>query len=99
MKAHAQAKAMKLKADAFKDYKEAAIIKMVVQVIPKIAAAVARPLKEANKITMIAGEDGDVGAERLTGEVLNMMAQIPATVKEMTGVDVFSALTNRTSNA
>lgn len=99
MKAHAQAKAMKLKADAFKDYKEAAIIKMVVQVIPKIASAVARPLKEANKITMIAGEDGDVGAERLTGEVLNMMAQIPATVKEMTGVDVFSALTNRTSNA
>jgi len=99
MKAHAEAKAMKLKADAFKDYKEAAIIKMVVQAIPKIAHAVAAPLKEANKITMVAGEDGDVGAERLTGEVLAMMAQVPQTVKEMTGVDVFAALLNRTSDA
>jgi flotillin len=99
MKAHAEAKAMKLKADAFKDYKEAAIIKMVVGVIPEIAAAVSRPLKEANKITMVAGEDGDVGAERMTQEMLGMMAQVPEAVKQMTGVDVFAAITNRTTEA
>jgi flotillin len=99
MRAHAEAKAMKLKADAFKDYKEAAIIKMLVGVIPEIAAACAKPLKQANKITMIAGEGGDVGAERLTTEVLDIMASVPRTVKEMTGVDIFAAMTNRATDA
>ena len=45
-------------------------------------------LSQANKITMIASGDGAIGANRITGEVLEIMGSLPDTVKRMTGVDI-----------
>lgn len=66
------------------------------QMLPKVAAEIAAPLSKAKKITMISDANSDIGASKLTQEVLDIMQKIPQTVKNMTGVDVSNQLTNRT---
>jgi len=88
VKAKAEAEQMAKKADAWKEYKEAALVDMMLKVLPKVAAEVAGPISETNKITMVATGDGPIGASRVTNEVLDIMGSLPDTVKKMTGVDI-----------
>ncbi len=53
-----------------------------------MAAEVAAPLSQAKKITMVSSGQGDVGAAKLTGEVLTVMEKLPQVVEGMTGVDI-----------
>ncbi|XP_044746126.1 flotillin-1 isoform X1 [Coccinella septempunctata] len=87
-KALAEAEQMAKKAEAWKEYKEAAMIDMFLDVLPKVAAEVAAPLSQAKKITMVSTGSGDVGASKLTGEVLDIVTRMPMLVKSMTGVDI-----------
>lgn len=91
-KAKAEAEKMAKKADAWKEYKEAAILAMMLDSMPKIAAEIAAPLSQAKKITMVTDGSGDVGAAKLTNEVLMIMSSVPTTVKNMTGVDITQQL-------
>ena len=54
----------------------------------QIAAEVAAPLSQAKKISMVSDGAGEIGAAKLTGEVLQIMTSVPLTVKNMTGVDI-----------
>nr|CAH7763335.1 unnamed protein product [Callosobruchus chinensis] len=87
-KAAAEAEQMAKKAEAWKEYKEAAMVDMFLDVIPKIAAEVAAPLSQAKKITMVSSGNAEVGAAKLTGEVLDIVNRVPLLVKSMTGVDI-----------
>merc|ERR1712244_93916 len=87
-KAKAEADQMAKKADAFKEYREAAMVDMMLKVLPQVAAEISGPISQANKITMVASGDGTIGANRITGEVLDIMGSLPDTVKKMTGVDI-----------
>merc|ERR1712168_142558 len=80
VKAKAEAEQMAKKADAWKEYKEAALVDMMLKVLPKVAAEVAGPISETNKITMVSTGDGPVGASRLPNEVLDIMTSLPDTV-------------------
>lgn len=53
-----------------------------------MAAEVAAPLTQAKKITMVSAGDGEVGAAKMTGEVLDIMAKVPNLVKSLTGIDM-----------
>merc|ERR1719342_239600 len=53
-KAKAEAEQMNKKAETFKEYKEAAMIDMMLKVLPQVAAEVAGPITKVNKITMVA---------------------------------------------
>ncbi|XP_050502461.1 flotillin-1 isoform X1 [Diabrotica virgifera virgifera] len=87
-KAAAEAEQMAKKAEAWKEYKEAAMIDMYLDVLPKVAAEVAAPLSQAKKITMVSTGTGEVGAAKLTGEILDIVNKVPMLVKSMTGVDI-----------
>ncbi|XKL66249.1 hypothetical protein PGB90_009669 [Kerria lacca] len=87
-RAKADADQMLKKVEAMKEYKEAAMIDMVLECLPKIAAEVAAPLAQTKKVTMIASGSGDVGAARLTGEIISIVTKVPEMVKTLTGVDV-----------
>ncbi|KAJ8922360.1 hypothetical protein NQ315_004303 [Exocentrus adspersus] len=87
-KAKAEAEQMAKKADAWKEYREAAMVDMFLDVIPKVTAEIAAPLSQAKKITMVSTGSGDVGAAKLTGEVLEIVSRMPQLVKTMTGVDI-----------
>ncbi len=58
------------------------------QVMPKIACEVAAPLTHTKRITMIADGNGDIGASRLTDEILAIMKTIPEAVTSMTGIEL-----------
>lgn len=91
-KAKAEAEKMAKKADAWKEYKEAAILDMMLDAMPKIAAEIAAPLSQAKRITMVTDGSSDIGAAKLTNEVLTIMANVPNSVKNMTGVDITQIL-------
>lgn len=48
----------------------------------------AAPLSQAKKITMVSSGSGEVGAAKLTGEVLSIVNKVPELVKSITGVDI-----------
>lgn len=87
-KAKAEAEQMARKADAWKKYEDAAIIDMMLDMLPKVAAEIAAPLSQANKVTMVSMGKGDVGAAKLTGEVLEVMERLPKVVEGLTGVNI-----------
>ena len=61
----------------------------------QIAAEIAAPLSQAKKISMVADGSGEIGAAKLTGEVLTIMQSVPNLVKNMTGVDVTTTMAAR----
>merc|ERR1711923_690954 len=50
VKAKAEAEQMAKKADAWQEYKEAALVDMMLKVLPKVAAEVSAPLSQTEKI-------------------------------------------------
>merc|ERR1712176_200362 len=52
-KAKAEAEQMRKKAEAWKMYQDAAMVDMVLNCLPKVAAEVAAPLTKAKKVTMV----------------------------------------------
>lgn len=87
-KAKAEAEQMAQKAEAYREYREAAMVEMLLETLPKVAAEVAAPLSQTKKITMVSSGNGDIGAAKLTGEVLQIVNKVPELVKNITGVDI-----------
>lgn len=54
----------------------------------KVVAEVAAPLSQTNRIVMVSSGKGDIGAAKLTGEVMDIVNQLPTVVNKMTGVDI-----------
>jgi flotillin len=89
-KGQAEAEALAKKAEAYKQFNDAAIAQMVIEKLPEIASAIAQPLAKTEKIVMI----GDSGASKITKDITSIMAQLPETVKGLTGVDITNILKN-----
>ncbi|NLK88418.1 MAG: flotillin family protein [Clostridiaceae bacterium] len=89
-KGQAEAEALAKKAEAYKQFNDAAIAQMVIEKLPDIASAIAQPLSKTEKIVMI----GDSGASKITKDITSIMAQLPETVKGLTGVDITGILKN-----
>lgn len=93
-KGEAEAAAMMKKAEAYKQFNDAAMAQMIIEKLPEIASAVAQPLSKTEKIIMI----GDSGASKITKDVTSIVAQLPETVKSLTGVDLTNILKNYAKN-
>jgi len=91
-KGAAQSTGMKMKAEAWREYNEAAVYQMFIDVLPELARAVSEPLSKVDRITLI-GSDGG-GVSKITGEVANVLAQMPAVLESLTGVDIKKLLEN-----
>ncbi|XP_078687258.1 flotillin-1-like isoform X3 [Branchiostoma floridae x Branchiostoma belcheri] len=91
-KAKAEAEQMAKKADAWRDYQEAAMVDMVLETLPKVVAEVAAPLSQTKKVTMVSSGKGELGAAKITGEVMDIVERLPQVVESMTGVDMSKAL-------
>ncbi|HEY3760487.1 MAG TPA: SPFH domain-containing protein [Verrucomicrobiae bacterium] len=83
----ATAAAMQAKAESFKQYNEAAVIEMIVRVLPDVAGKISEPLSKTEKMVIInsgAGPGG--GASKLTGDVTTIISQLPPILESLTGV-------------
>jgi flotillin len=88
----AEAQAMEKKAEAWKQYNQAAIIQQLIEALPQVAAAVAQPLAQTDRIVIISSGGDGAGASKITADVTNIIAQVPATLEALTGVNLVDAL-------
>ncbi len=84
----AEAEAMEKKAEAYAKYNKAAVAEMMIQVLPEIAAKIAEPLGQIDKITIIGGDGGANGVDQVAGNVPAVMAKLFESMKEATGIDL-----------
>ena len=84
----AEAEAMEKKAEAYAKYNKAAVAEMMIKVLPDVAAKIAEPLGQIDKITIIGGDGGSNGVEQVAGNVPAVMAKLFESMKEATGIDL-----------
>merc|ERR1719310_2548563 len=82
----AEAESMRMKASAYKQYGDAAVMSLVLEALPAIAAEVAAPLAKTDEIVLIGGSD------RTTEEINKLVGTLPPAIQALTGVDVTGAL-------
>jgi flotillin len=83
----ATAEAMRVKAESFKQYNEAAVIEMIVRIMPEIAGKISEPLSKMEKMVIInSGNGPGGGASKLTGDVTTIISQLPPIIESLTGV-------------
>ena len=82
----AEAEAMNKKAEAMAKYGQAAILEMLVGVLPDMAKAVAEPIAAIDKVTVIGGDSN--GVSDMAGNVPTVLAKVMESVKEATGIDM-----------
>lgn len=87
LKGEAEAAAMDKKAEALKKYGKAAMAQMAIEILPKVAAEVAKPLGTIDKVTIFGGGNGN-GMSSMSDNVPLVMAKTIQTIKEATGVDI-----------
>jgi len=84
----ATAEAMRVKAESFKQYNEAAVIEMIVRVLPEVAGKISEPLAKTEKIVIInSGNGPGGGASKLTGDVTTIISQLPPVIESLTGIN------------
>merc|ERR1719333_1915890 len=82
----AEAESMRLKASAYKQYGDAAILALVLESLPQIAAEVSAPLAKTDEIVLIGGSD------RTTQEINKLVGTLPPAIQALTGVDLTGTL-------
>ncbi|TMB85827.1 MAG: flotillin family protein, partial [Chloroflexi bacterium] len=90
-KGEAEADAMKVKAAAFHEYNQAAVLDKLLTGMPEMVRAIAEPLSKVDKVTIVStGGDNShgLGASRITGDVMSMVAQVPALFELLSGTRI-----------
>lgn len=81
---HAEAEAMEKKATAYGKYNEAAVLQMLVEVLPKVAREVASPMAAIDQLTVLSTD----GAAALPRQVADNLTQTLSMLKTTTGLDL-----------
>src|ERR1700751_3108109 len=88
-KGEAEAKAMNVKAEAFQEYNQAAVVDKLITGLPEIVRALAAPLANVDKITIVSTGNGtSAGMNKVTGDMVSMAAQIPALFETLSGMQM-----------
>jgi flotillin len=92
-KGEAEAKAMNAKAEAYQEYNQAAVIDKLFASMPEIVRALAAPLANVDKITVVSTGNGTAaGLNKITGDITTMAAQIPALFETLSGMPLSDLL-------
>ncbi|MBV9887545.1 MAG: flotillin family protein [Acidobacteria bacterium] len=92
-KGEAEAKAMNIKAEAFQEYNQAAVVDKLITGLPEVVRALSEPLSKVDKVTIVSTGNGDAaGAYKLTGDVTKIAAQVPALFEALSGMQMSDLL-------
>ncbi|MDR7416452.1 MAG: SPFH domain-containing protein [Armatimonadota bacterium] len=86
LKGLAEAEAMRRKAESWSQYNEAAVIELIVRVLPELARAVSEPLAKTERIVVVNADAAGSGVSRVPADVARVVAQLPTLVESLTGV-------------
>ena len=87
-KGEAEALAMDKKAEAYKKYNNAAVIQMLVGVLPQVAESVAKPISSIKDVNIYSGGGAEGGVTAMSGNVPVAIKQVFDVLKNTTGVDM-----------
>jgi len=83
-----------VKAEAYQEWNQAAVVDKLISGLPDVVRAMASPLANVDKITIVSTGDGHAaGMNKVTGDMAAMAAQIPALFETLSGLkisDLFS---------
>src|ERR1700761_8205983 len=86
-KGEAEAKAMNVKAEAYQEWNQAAVVDKLLTGLPEVVRALSAPLANVDKITIVSTGNGDsAGLHKITGDITQMAAQIPALFETLSGM-------------
>src|SRR5712672_3520936 len=92
-KGDAEARAMNVKAEAYQEWNQAAVVDKLISNMPEIVRALASPLANVDRITIISTGNGDnAGMSKITGDMAAMAAQIPALFETLSGMKMSELL-------
>lgn len=92
-KGEAEAKAMNVKAEAYQEYNQAAVIDKLLTGLPEVVQALASPLANVDKITIVSTGNGDTaGMNKITGDLTKMAAQVPTLFETLSGMKISDLL-------
>jgi len=84
----AEARAMNVKAEAYQEYNQAAVVDKLISSMPEIVRALASPLQNVDKITIVSTGGDSAGMNKITGDITKMAAQIPALFETLSGMQM-----------
>ena len=84
----AEAEAMQVKANAYQQYGQAAILDKLLGAIPEVVRGMAEPLTKVDRITVVSTGGDGTGVNQITGDVAKMVAQGPALIETLTGMKI-----------
>ena len=94
-KGEAEAKAMNVKAEAYQEWNQAAVVDRLITNMADVVRAMAEPLSKVDKITIVStGNDGAAGANKLTGDITKIAAQVPALFEALSGMNMGDLMSN-----
>jgi flotillin len=94
-KGEAEAKAMSVKAEAYQEWNQAAVVDRLISNMADVVRAMAEPLSKVDKITIVStGNDGTAGANKLTGDITKIAAQVPALFEALSGMNMGDLMSN-----
>ena len=92
-KGEAEAKAMNVKAEAYQEYNQAAVVDKLLTGLPEVVRALSAPLANIDKITIVStGNGNSAGMHKITGDITEMAAQIPALFETLSGMKMSELL-------
>ncbi|MGO4543739.1 SPFH domain-containing protein [Paenibacillus sp. 2TAB23] len=94
----AEAEAKEKLAEAFEKFGEAAVLDIIVKMLPELAGKVAEPISNIDKLTVVDTGNGE-GAARLSNYVTSLMSTAPEMLKSVSGIDVNALIKGLTSKA
>src|SRR5271165_6285698 len=92
-KGDAEARAMNVKAEAYQEYNQAAVVDKLITGLPEVVRALAAPLCNVDKITIVStGNGNSAGMHKITGDITEMAAQVPALFEALSGMQMSELL-------
>lgn len=98
LKGLAEAEAKQKLAEAFEKFGQAAVLDILVKMMPELAGRIAEPLRSIDKITVVDTGHGE-GAARVSNYVTSLMSTAPEMLKSVAGIDVQELIRRFTARA
>ena len=85
---------MNVKAEAYQEYNQAAVVDKLITGLPEVVRALASPMANVDKITVVStGNGASAGLNKITGDLTEIAAQVPALFEALSGMQMSELLT------
>jgi flotillin len=92
-KGDAEARAMNVKAEAYQEYNQAAVLDKLITGLPEVVKALASPLANVDHITVVSTGNGtSAGMHKITGDLTEIAAQVPELFEALSGMKMSDLL-------